>query len=94
MRAGTLSDQRRIHITHTHTHTHTHTQAFGLDDHNHSHEITWKGCALIGGMLAFFVLEVLLRSLTPEDDHTHSPEHGHAHSPEHGHAHSPVSICI
>ena len=52
-------------------------------------------------MLAFFVFEVVLRSLapeydlthSPEFDHTHSPEHDHTHSPEHDHTHSTVSTC-
>ena len=79
---------RTLTHMHTHAHTYAQAQGFGFyehsheqlqnltalqDSHTHSNAVVWKGCALIGGILAFFVLEVLLHSCI--DGH----KHGHSH---------------
>eukprot|EP00455_Lapot_gusevi_P055985 TRINITY_DN9198_c0_g2_i6.p1 TRINITY_DN9198_c0_g2~~TRINITY_DN9198_c0_g2_i6.p1 ORF type:complete len:325 (-),score=70.53 TRINITY_DN9198_c0_g2_i6:82-1026(-) len=90
------------HHSHTDHHHHHHQHSHDHTDHHHAHDHAHDmrgGLLILAGMLAFFLLEKILRASFGSHSHSHghahadsdltsSQTHSQTHSHSHDHAHS------
>jgi len=64
---------------HGHDHHHSHEHGHGGHGHAHSEKDMFNNLIIIGGIVAFFLLEKIVNQMMGGDGHEHSHSHSHSH---------------